>query len=65
METFRRALLVAGLLAVWDSSGTAAASQAGLAGKWTGVDQNNHSVTLELVVKGEEAPEPCPSAQIR
>ena len=31
------------------------AAQAGLAGKWTGVDQNNHPVTLELVVKGEEA----------
>jgi len=29
--------------------------QSGLAGKWTGVDQNNHPVTLELVVKGEEA----------
>jgi hypothetical protein len=32
-----------------------AAAQSGLAGKWTGVDQNNHPVTLELVVKGEEA----------
>jgi hypothetical protein len=31
------------------------AAQSGLAGKWTGVDQNNHPVTLELVVKGEEA----------
>ena len=32
-----------------------AAAQLGLAGKWTGVDQNDHPVTLELVVKGEEA----------
>ena len=32
-----------------------AAAQSGLAGKWTGVDQNKHPVTLELVVKGEEA----------
>ena len=31
------------------------AAQSGLAGKWTGVDQNDHPVTLELVVKGEEA----------
>jgi len=31
------------------------AAQSGLAGKWTGVDQNNHPVTLDLVVKGEEA----------
>ena len=31
------------------------AAQSGLAGKWTGADQNNHPVTLELVVKGEEA----------
>jgi hypothetical protein len=31
------------------------AAQSGLAGKWTGVDQNNHAVTLELVVNGEEA----------
>jgi hypothetical protein len=31
------------------------AAQSGLAGKWTGTDQNNHPVTLELVVKGEEA----------
>jgi hypothetical protein len=32
-----------------------AAAQSGLAGKWTGVDQNDHPVTLELAVKGEEA----------
>jgi hypothetical protein len=32
-----------------------AAAQSGLAGKWTGVDQNNHPVTLELVINGEEA----------
>jgi hypothetical protein len=32
-----------------------AAAQSGLAGKWTGVDQNKHPVTLELVVKGEQA----------
>ena len=31
------------------------AAQSGLAGKWTGADQNNHPVTLELVVNGEEA----------
>jgi hypothetical protein len=31
------------------------AAQSGLAGKWTGVDQNKHPVTLELVLKGEEA----------
>jgi len=31
------------------------AAQSGLAGKWTGTDQNNHPVTLELGVKGEEA----------
>ena len=31
------------------------AAQARLAGTWTGVDQNDHPVTLELVVKGEEA----------
>jgi len=31
------------------------AAQSGLAGKWTGVDQNDHPVTLELVVKGEAA----------
>ncbi len=30
-------------------------AQSGLAGKWTGADQNDHPVTLELVVKGEEA----------
>jgi hypothetical protein len=51
METCRRALLVVTLLAV----ASAAAAQSGLAGKWTGVDQNDHPVTLELVVKGEEA----------
>lgn len=32
-----------------------AAAQSGPAGKWTGIDQNNHPVTLELVVKDEEA----------
>jgi hypothetical protein len=31
------------------------AAPSGLAGKWTGTDQNNHPVALELVVKGEEA----------
>jgi hypothetical protein len=30
-------------------------AQSGLAGKWTGVDQNKHPVTLELTVKGEAA----------
>ena len=34
---------------------SASAAQSGLAGKWTGVDQNKHPVTLELVVKGEVA----------
>jgi hypothetical protein len=38
------------LLAVVSSS-----AQSEVAGKWTGVDQNNHPVILELVVKGEEA----------
>ena len=50
METCRRALFVLTLLPV-----VASAAQSGLAGKWTGVDQNDHPVTLELVVKGEEA----------
>lgn len=36
-------------------AGVSAAAQSGLSGKWTGVDQNNHPVALELVVKGEEA----------
>lgn len=36
-------------------AGVSSAAQSGLAGKWTGVDQNKHPVTLELVVKGEEA----------
>jgi len=36
-------------------AGVSAAAQSGLAGKWTGTDQNKHPVTLELVVKGEEA----------
>jgi hypothetical protein len=31
------------------------AAQSGLAGKWSGVDQNDHPVTLELAVKGEDA----------
>ena len=46
----RMMVFVLTLLAVVSSS-----AQSGLAGKWTGVDQNNHPVTLELVVKGEEA----------
>ena len=36
-------------------AGVSAAAQSGPAGKWTGVDQNKHPVTLELVVKGEVA----------
>lgn len=36
-------------------TGVSATAQSGLAGKWTGVDQNKHPVTLELMVKGEEA----------
>jgi len=36
-------------------AGVSSAAQSGLAGKWTGVDQNKHPVTLELVVKGEVA----------
>jgi hypothetical protein len=35
--------------------GVSSEAQSGLAGKWTGVDQNDHPVTLELVVKGKEA----------
>jgi hypothetical protein len=56
METCRRALLVALLLviAAHGAHGQTAPLNP-LAGKWTGVDQNNHPVTLELVVKGEEA----------
>ena len=50
METCRRALFVLTLLAA-----VSIGAQSGLAGKWTGVDQNKHPVTLELVVKGEEA----------
>ena len=50
MATSRRALFLLTLLAAVSS-----AAQSGLAGNWTGVDQNNHPVTLELVVKGEEA----------
>ena len=46
----RMIVVVLTLLAVVSS-----AAQSGLAGKWTGADQNNHPVTLELVVKGEEA----------
>ena len=34
---------------------SASAAQSGLAGKWTGADQNDHPVVLELVVNGEEA----------
>ena len=36
-------------------SAVSSAAQSGLAGKWTGVDQNNHPVTVELVIKDEEA----------
>ena len=43
-------VVVLTLLAVVSS-----AAQSGLAGKWTGVDRNNHPVALELVVKGDEA----------
>ena len=46
----RLIVLVLTLLAV-----VSPAAQSGLAGKWTGVDQNKHPVTLELVVKGEAA----------
>lgn len=46
----RMMVFVLTLLAVVSS-----AAQSGPAGKWTGVDQNNHPVTLELVVAGEEA----------
>ena len=46
----RMMVVVLTLIAVVSS-----AAQSGLAGKWTGVDQNKHPVTLELVVKGEEA----------
>ena len=37
------------------AQGKSAAAQSGLAGTWTGVDQNKHPVTLELIIKGEEA----------
>ena len=50
MANKQRMICVLTLLAVVSS-----AAQSGLAGKWIGVDQNNHPVTLELVVKGEEA----------
>jgi hypothetical protein len=50
MRNKQRMILVLTLVAVVSS-----AAQSGLAGKWTGVDQNKHAVTLELVVKGEEA----------
>ena len=53
-------VVVLTLLAVVSS-----AAQSGLAGKWTGTDQNNHPVTLELVVKGEDATGSWPSAPIR
>lgn len=49
-NTQRMMVFVLTLVAVVSSSG-----QSGLAGKWTGVDQNNHPVTLELVVNGENA----------
>ena len=45
--------IIVGMLPV--AAVASAAAQSGLAGKWTGVDQNKHPVTLELVVKGEEA----------
>jgi hypothetical protein len=45
-------LMLAGVLTL---AAVASAAQSGLAGKWTGVDQNKHPVTLELVVTGEEA----------
>jgi len=47
-------VIAAGLLSAGIAL-SAAAAQSGLAGTWTGADQNNHPVTLELVVKGEEA----------
>jgi hypothetical protein len=50
MRNKQRMILVLTLVAVVSS-----AAQSGLAGKWTGTDQNDHPVTLELVVKGEEA----------
>jgi len=34
---------------------SSAAAQSGVAGKWTGVDQNNHAVALELMVKHNQA----------
>ena len=49
-NTQRILVLVLTLLAAVSSS-----AQSGLAGTWTGVDQNNHAVTLELTVKGDEA----------
>ena len=63
METSRRArqrmmvfVLTLLVMAPFDfAQGKSSAAQSGLAGQWTGVDQNKHPVTLELVVKGEEA----------
>ena len=49
-NTQRMMVFALTLLAVVSS-----AAQSGLAGKWTGTDQNNHSVALELVITGEEA----------
>lgn len=46
----RMTVVVLTLLAVVSS-----AAQSGLAGTWTGVDQNDHPVTLELVINGEDA----------
>ncbi|HYE85586.1 MAG TPA: hypothetical protein VEA16_04490 [Vicinamibacterales bacterium] len=57
-------MLIAALFVVGLASTSAAQSevaratktaQSGLAGKWTGTDQNDHSVVLELAVNGEEA----------
>ena len=50
MPSKQRMVFALMLLAV-----ASAAAQSGLAGKWTGADQNNHPVVLELVVNGEEA----------
>ena len=59
METCRRALLVAALLVVAAPGAHGQSASNPLAGKWTGAEQGRgnvtYPVTLELVVKGEEA----------
>jgi hypothetical protein len=58
MRNKHRMIFVLTLVAVVSfdfAQAKSSAAQSGLAGTWTGVDQNNHPVTLELAIKGEEA----------